>query len=427
MKYILIQFSFLFLIMFANAQTRNLNYYLEQAKTNSSLIHKANSDNELIQLDMGKVKSILSKPMVNVEANVLFAPIISHDKSTSQFQWVSNGANSYTGYDLSYSDGGQYQAIISVKQPLLLGKTYQSYSNQADIQIKLNENNITLTQHELDQLISQQYILCMMAKQQGKINMSLLNKLNEQVVTMERLVKNAMYKQTDLMLMQIETENFKIEYVKNISEYKKNISDLNLLCGILDTTTVDIETIHFEMMPDTIIQSKFLNKYRLDSLNIIAQQNLFKQKYKPQLSIFAHAGLNAIYLPSINRFGFATGIHFTWNIFDGNQKKIQDQESFVKLQTIEFDKQVLAKQNNTNKVKYLVQIKNIDKQISIVVNQLTEYERIMKLYKFELSQAQISIMDYKNIIRDVSAKKQENLRLRMLKQMLINSYNYWNF
>jgi len=427
MKFILIHINLLFIVLFASAQTRDLNYYLEQAKTNSPLINKANNNNQLIQLDMQKVKSILNKPIINVEANVLFSPIISHDNNNNQFQWVSDGANSYTGYDLSYSDGGQYQAFVSIKQPLFLGKTYQSYNEQADIQTSLNENNIKLTQHELEQLVSQQYILCEMAKQQSKISKSLLDKLNEQVLIMQKLVKNAIYKQTDLMLLQIETENFRIEYEKHLSEYKLNLSDINLLCGISDTSIVDIKNINFEISPDTIVQSNFLNKYRLDSLNILAQQNLFNQKYRPQLSLFANAGLNAIYQPSIDRFGFATGINFTWNIFDGNQKKIQNQKSLIELKTIEFEKQNFVNQHNTNKEKYLNQINIIDKQINITENQLIEYQKLIKLYKFELLQAQISIMDYKNIIRDISAKKQENLRLQMQKQILINSYNYWNF
>ena len=425
-KKIILNIILLFLTLFANAQTRDLNYYLEQAKTNSPLINKANNNNKLIQLDMQKVKSILNKPIVSIEGNLLFSPIISHDNG-NQFQWVSEGANSYTGYDLAYSDGGQYQAYISVKQPLFLGKTYKSYSEQADIQTRINENNITLTQHELEQLVSRQYILCEMAKEQGEISKSLLDKLNEQVQIMQKLVENAIYKQTDLMLLQIETENFNIEYEKYWATYKQNISDLNLLCGISDTTTIEIKNIELKITEDTLTNSQFLNKYTLDSLNIIAKQTLFEQKYRPQLSVFANAGMNAIYLPSYNRLGFATGLTFSWNIFDGNQKKIQFEKSFIEMQTISFEKQNFINQHNTNKEKYLNQIETIDRQIKIVEKQLTEYEKLIKLYKYELQQGQVSIMDVKNIIRDVSAKRQENLRLKMQKQMLINSYNYWNY
>ncbi len=427
MKLTIIYIGLLFTTMIAHSQTRDLNFYIEQAKTNSPIINRAKNDNKLLQLDIQKVNSVLRKPIVNVDASVLFSPIISHDNNGSKVYWVSKGADLYNGYDLAYTDGGQYQAYISVEQPLFLGKTFQSYNNKADIKNSLNKNSIRLTQHELEQLVSRQYILCEMAKQQSEISKSLLDKLNEQLILMSKLVENAIYKQTDLMLLQIETENFRMEYEKYVSDYKTNISDLNLLCGIIDTSTVEIRNVSFEIIPDTILKSNFMNKYKLDSMNIAAQQDLYNQKYRPQLSLFANAGLNAIYVPSFNRIGFATGVNFTWNIYDGNQKEIQKQKSIVELQNIIFEKHNFIKQNKINKDKYLNQISATDKQISIVEKQLREYEKLIKLYTLELSQGQLSVMDLKNIIRDVASKKQEHLRLRMQKQLLINSYNYWNY
>jgi len=427
MKIIFVNIFILFFISWANAQTRNLNYYFEQAKNNSPLINKTQNSNKLILLDKQIVKNILSKPTVNVEGNILFAPIISHDNNTNKFQWITEGANSYTGYDLSYSDGGQYQAFISVKQPLFMGGTYKSYSKQADIQSQLNDNNIVLTEHELEQLVSHQYLLCLLAKLQSDISKSLLNKLKRQLKTMQKLVENAIYKQTDLMLMQIETKNYSIEYENYTAQYQNNLLDLNLICGIKDTNTVSLENVNFKLSPDTINSSVFLKKYDLDSLNIQANQNLFEQKYKPQLSLFANAGMNAIYTPSLNRFGFATGLNFSWNIFDGNQKKIHYNKSLIEMETIKFEKQNFSNQYNINKEKYLSQILAIEKQTTIVQSQLLEYKNLYDLYSLELSQAQVSIMDFKNLIRDISAKKQEALRLKMQKQSLINSYNYWNF
>ena len=427
MKIIFVNIFILFFISLASAQTRDLDYYFEQAKSNSPLINKTQNSKKLIQLDMQIVKTILSKPTVNVEGNILFAPIISHDNNTSKFQWISEGANSYTGYDLASSDGGQYQADISIKQPLFMGGVYKSYSKQADIQSQLNDNNIVLTEHELEQLVSHQYLLCLLAKKQSDINKSLLDKLNLQLQTMQKLVENAIYKQTDLMLMQIETKNYLIEYENYSAQYQNNLLDLNLICGIKDTNTVSLEDVKFDLNQDNVSSSQFLIKYDLDSLNILAKQNLFEQKYKPQLSVFANAGMNSIYTPSLNRFGFATGLNFSWNIFDGNQKKIQQQKSLVEMETLKFEKRNFIIHNNINKEKYLSQIIAMEKQITIVQNQLLEYKNLYDLYSLKLSQAQVSIMDFKNLVRDISAKKQEALRLKMQKQSLINSYNYWNF
>jgi len=427
MKLVSINIFVIFFALMANAQPLDLNHYLEQAKSNSPLINKTQNSNKLIRLDMQIVKNILSKPNVNVEANILFAPIISHDNNNNKFQWVSDGANSYTGYDLANSDGGQYQAIISVKQPLFLGEVYKSYSKQADIQSQLNDNNIVLTEHKLEQLVSHQYLLCLLAEKQRDISKSLLDKLNRQLKTMQKLVENAIYKQTDLMIMQIETKNYLIEYENYTAQYQNNLSDLNLLCGINDTNMVTLKDVNFELTNDPVNSSQFLKKYQLDSLNIQAKQTLFEQKYKPRLSLFANTGMNAIYTPSLNRFGFATGIDFSWNIFDGNQRKIQYDKSLIEMETLKFEEQNFINQYNINKNKYLSQILALDKQMSIVQSQLLEYKRLFNLYSIELSRAQVSIMDFKNLVRDISAKKQENLHLKMQKQALINLYNYWNF
>jgi outer membrane protein TolC len=425
MKHLLL-YTLLLFALFVNAQTYDLDYYLTNANNNSPLINKTQNNNKLIRLDIQRVKSILSKPLVNVEGNLIFAPIISHDNG-NKLQLISQGANSYNGYDLSYYNGGQYTAVVSINQPLFLGKTYNAYSKKADVQTQLNDNNIELSKHELEQLVSQQYLLCLMAKQQSQISKSLLEKLNKQLDVMYKLVENAIYKQTDLLLMQIEIENFKVEYEKYLYKYSKNLADLNIICGINDTITSDLKDVNFEIRPDTILHSQFMDKFKYDSLNIITSQSVFDQRYRPQLSLFADAGLNAIYSPTINRMGFAAGINFSWNIYDGNQKKIQHSKSKIELQTVEFEKNNFITQRTVNKEKYLNQIKAIDKQMKIVENQLLQYEKLVNIYQSELTTAQISIMDFKNLVRDISAKNQEYLQLKMHKQILISSYNYWNY
>jgi len=417
----------IFTVLDATSQTRNLSYYQEHAIVTSPLINETSNNNKLILLDIQQTKIILSKPQINVEASILFAPIISHDDG-NKFQIISDGnVTDYTGYDLGYSDGGQYQAVVSITQPLLMGSRFNAYAQKANVATQLNENNIKLTEHELEQLVNHQYILCIRAKKQYEVSKLLSEKLQAQIITMEKLVEHAIYKQTDLLLMQIEAESYRLEYQNFITDYQNSLLDLNLLCGINDTSLVEIEDTDFRINMNRVNQSQFLTKFKLDSLTIETEQLIFNQKYKPQINLFANAGMNAIYVPAFNRFGFATGVNFSWNIFDGNQKKLVNDKSIIQLETIEFEKQHFIVKNRVFKNKFLTQIKAVDNKISIVQNQLEEYKKLVELYNFELSQAQVSVMDFKNLIRDISAKKQENITLIMQKQALISSYNYWNF
>ena len=125
-----------------NAQVHDLGYFIEKAKTNSPLINRSKNESIIAGLDLKQVQSILSKPEINIESAVLFAPIISHDNNSKSFQFVSEGADKYSGYDLALTEGGQYQAVVSIRQSLFTGSKYQAYSDLTDISRKINENNI---------------------------------------------------------------------------------------------------------------------------------------------------------------------------------------------------------------------------------------------------------------------------------------------
>lgn len=410
-----------------NAQQKDLNFYLEQAKINSPLINKSKNENKVVTLDLQQIRSILSKPEINLVSGILFAPIVSHDNNSNRFEWVSNGATNYTGYDMALTDGGQYQASVSLKQPLLAGSKYQTYSNKAGISSQINNNNIELTIHELEQVVGYQYLLCIKSKKQTDNSLLLLNELDGQVEIMQKLVKNAIYKQTDLMLLQIEVQNYMAECKMYQSEYMTNLYDLNLICGINDTTKVDLPDMNLILNREKVISSKFSIAYKLDSLNIIADQAINELKYKPQLDLFANAGLNAVYMPAFNRLGFSTGLTLSWNIFDGRQRDIQRAKSNVNLQILEFEKKDFLTRNEIGKNNILNQILTLDQRIILNEQQMDNYNKLYNVYSIELSQGEASVMDFKNLLKDIAAKKQESLLLEMEKQYLINSYNYLNY
>ena len=427
LKTYILSILLLFIYGSLNAQQRDLDFYVERAKINSPLINKSKNENKVVTLDLQQIRSILSKPEINLVSGILFAPIVSHDNNSNRFEWVSNGATKYTGYDMALTDGGQYQALVSVKQPLLAGSKFESYSKKAGISGQINENNIALTIHELEQIVGYQYLLCIKSRKQTDNSISLLNELFSQVKIMQKLVENAIYKQTDLMLLQIEIQNYMAECKMYQSEYMTNLFDLNLICGINDTTKVELQDINFIIKSENVVISKFSNAYKLDSLNIIADQEIYELKYKPQLDLFANAGLNAVYIPAFNRLGFSTGITLSWNIFDGKQRDIQREKSNINLQTIDYEKKNFLTQNDINRNKILNQINALNQRIIFGELQTDQYNKLYNAYSKEISQGEASVMDFKNLLKDIAAKKQEILVLKMEIQLLINSYNYLNY
>ncbi|WP_291125399.1 hypothetical protein, partial [Flavobacterium sp. UBA6031] len=97
-----------------------------------------------------------------------------------------------------------------------------------------------------------------------------------------KLVENAVYKQSDLMLLEIEKQNIELTIKSSEDDYKSNLFDLNLLCGIKDSTQTDISDIELTLEPQSITDSKFLASYKLDSLSFLADQSISELKYKPQ-------------------------------------------------------------------------------------------------------------------------------------------------
>jgi len=410
-----------------NAQERDLDFYIGQAKENSPLINQAKNEKKIVSLDLQQINRILYKPEINVISGFTFSPIISRDNNTSSFRLVSDGATDYIGHDLALTDGGQYQALVSMRQPLLSGSRYKAYMNKADISQQMNENNITLTIHELEQVVGYQYLLCIRSLKEAENSLSLIMNLEEQYTLIQKLVENGVYKQTDLMLMQIELENYNLEYKGYRAEYISNLYDLNLICGISDTIVVGLQDIEFKINPVTAAKSGFLTGFILDSLNILSDQAVNELKYKPQLDLFADAGLNAAYLPYPRRLGLSAGLALTWNIFDGHQKNIQREKSTVNLQTLEFRKNNFMTQNEISRNKILNQINSVKERIILNEMHVDKYKHLAEAYSKELSLGEASIMDFKNLLKDIAAKNQELLQLRMEKQFLINSYNYLNF
>jgi small-conductance mechanosensitive channel len=84
-------------------------------------------------------------------------------------------------------------------------------------------------------------------------------------------------------------------------------------------------------------------------------------------------------------------------------------------------------QNQINKNKILNQLHSVTERISLKENQAEQYKRLYEAYVKELSLGEASVMDFKNLMKDISALNHELLQLKTEKQFLINSYNYFNY
>jgi outer membrane protein TolC len=316
----------------------DLNFYISTAKKNSPLINDNLNQTKVNKLEAERLKAFYTKPQVGITANYMFSPIVNLDNSTPTFEANSSGATKYIGYDFAAANGGQYQALLNITQPLLNGQKLKTATEQANIATQVNQNNVKLSEHDIEKIVTDQYILCLQDNKQTDYSKIMLDILVEQKSIIQKLVGASIYKQSDLTLLNIEYQNFLLQFTTYRATYKRDLMDLNILCGINDTSLIKLKNL--DLKPTSNTQSSlFAEKYRLDSLNLIASKNIFELKYKPQLNAVANTGLNAVYAPTIpNRFGVNAGFSFTYNFFDGRQKNINRNKTDVLLKSVSFYK-----------------------------------------------------------------------------------------
>ncbi len=417
---------FVFASLTAIAQT-DLNYYISAAKQNSPLINDNKNQNKANQFETKRLKAQYTKPQIGVTANFLFSPIISTDNNKTSFEPNSNGATNYYGYDLAYSNGGTYQAMLNVTQPLFNGQRYKRASEQLTVTSQINQNNSNLSEHDIEKIVTDQYILCLQDNKQTQYAEAMVKLLANQKDILKKLVESSIYKQSDLTLLSIEHQTFLAQLATSKANYRRDLMDLNILCGVNDTALVQLKNIELSLN-NSISNSMFLEKYRLDSLNLIVQQKIFELKYKPQLNLFANTGLNAVYAPTIpNRFGISAGLSFAFNFFDGNQKAINRNRTQVLEQSISFYKSNFITQNTIRKSKIATELQSYIDRKSIAEQQLKDYDLLLSSYKKEIVSGQLTVINYITVLKSMATIQRDYTLLFSQQQSLINAYNYWNW
>ena len=404
-----------------------LTYYLSNAFQNSPILNENKNKSQVNQLEMERLKALYFSPKIGITANYMFSPILSKDNNKTSLALNSNGATNYYGYDLGASNGGRYQALLEITQPLFNRKLYEIATKQLNIASQLNENSVNISKHEIEKIVTDQYILCLQNRKEINYADTMMKLLTTQKTILEKLIMSSIYKQSDLTLLNIEYQNFLSQLTTYKANYRRNLMDLNIICGINDTTNVRLDDAEITLNNKTFA-SNFLEKYRLDSLSLIAQLNVLELKYKPQLNLFANAGLNAVYAPTIpNRFGMSAGLSFTYNFYDGNQKLINRKKIQVLGTTVSFYKENFVKQNHIRKSKILAEIQSYYDRIAVAEQQLKDYESVLNSYKREFLSGQLSVINYIMVLKNMASINRDYTLLFSQQQSLINAYNYWNW
>lgn len=252
----------------------------------------------------------------------------------------------------------------------------------------------------------------------------------------------------------------------NFEMYKLN-TEVNKIGGKpelsvyrLDSLTTDRDTLNYQenplrMIPDSINSQKenpvyptgssaanssmasyqtgdqnfyYERKYRNDSLQLVAGDKVFENKYKPLLSAYATTGLNAVEVNRIpHNMGMSAGIRLSIPIYDGGQRKLNRLQTELKKDNLQFYRknEQIKLQNTRNSLQE--QIASIQRGLKLINAQLEKQKNILEIFKGKMVQGQVSIIDYLNLIQNYKLNIDTRLQMQINLWLLENEYYALNW
>jgi len=407
--YFIVLLGFLFPALPVSSQVHDLNYFLQQGLNNSPLLKDLSNQRRINGID-SMIARAGNLPQVNVDGLISYAPVI-------------NGF----GYSEAITNGGNLISVVSVSQPLFNNKTLEARYARIDIQNKSVSNTASITRKELKKVITSSYLDAYGIYNELTFGNALLKSMNQEEVLLKTMMEHGIYKQTEYLSFLVELQSLEFHQNDLQTQYQKEISDLNLICGIPDTATYTLVLPDLEQAFSGEGQmSPFFLRFSLDSLKILNDKLLIDRDYRPKIGWIADAGLvNNDPAVIYKNFGLSLGLTFSLPVFDGNQRKL----NYEKLRTTEHIRQDYRDffRNQYNQQVWqlsetLRRTRTLQPKVGV---QLKLAEAIIFQDKQLLESGGISITDYvialKNYVTIQSNQNQYQIKILQL----INEINYW--
>ena len=288
------------------AQSHNLAFYLGQATFSNPLLKDFTNQLSSAKFDSLRVRAG-QKPQLSANAVAQYAPSIGS-----------------FGYDQAVTNGGNYSATLNISQVLFnraaLNSRLQTIKNHQDS----ISNSASITRIDLKKTITAQYIVTYADLKQVRFQEELFHLLQTQEKYLIKMVQGGIFKQSDYLTFLVSRQAQEVSISQFENTFHTDLSLLNQLSGIVDTSTVVLEEPNIQpsnLLPITLLPG--YHKFIIDSLQLINQQNLLSAAYKPKINWFADAGNQTSILRNFYRnFGTSFGLNFTLPIYDGHQRRI---------------------------------------------------------------------------------------------------------
>ena len=420
LKRFILLFFFFYKVVLAQY---NLDYFINKALDNSPAIKNYNNLFLINDLQKKLDEAQNSSFQVYLTGDYLFAPYFNNNGHLLS----TNPDPKAIGYDVGITNGGLYSALINVDKNIFNGPLLDALQERRNIEGKGYENKLSEEKHNLTKQVTDQYLNTFQNLELYNLEKEIQSNLENQLKITGDLVTKGLAKVQDYLLLKIETKSQQINLDQTWQNYRNGIFQLYSICGIADTETVLINTVSLNLS-DLSNQSNFLTQYYLDSLNTVAQQNVFESKYVPQVKLFFNTGLNAVEIDNIQRrFGLSAGINLSMPILDGGQRDITKQQSLI-TQKINTDfKYYEAKNIFTQRRDAENKIKSLKKNLDDFKSQVEDYKKLLNISVEQLEKGNLSMVEYLTELRNYIDLQKNYISTEINYQLEISNYNYWNW
>ncbi len=410
MKKKIFLYFFIWMYNSVNAQSSQLNYYIDNALQNSPLIKDIRNQIILNRYDSLLIRAA-AKPQVTSSSFNSYAPVIGG-----------------YGYDGAITNGGNFNALIGVNKQIQNKINITTQFENLQIQSLSLNNTSKINEKDLKRTIVAQYITAFGSLLQLNFNKEISLLLSKEEIILKKLTQNNIYKQSDYLTFLV-TKQQQSLVIKQLSiQYKNELASLNYLSGLTDTSAIILlnPDINFNLLPSISISPLF-KQFEIDSLKLTNNKKLIDINYKPKVNLFADGGFNSslAYTPYKN-FGTSFGASIILPIYDGRQKKIQYSKIDIAEKTRNNYKSFFITQYQQKIAQLTQQLNTTEELITDINDQLKYTQSLIDVNEKLLEAGEARITDYilalNNYINAKNLITQNNIN----RLQIINQLNYWN-
>lgn len=397
------------------------------AFTDSALVNNSEAISIRMQLqrydlETRMISAVLQSTKMYLSSDILLVPYFNNNGNLLNI----TPSGKAIGYDAGVANN-VYSALFNIDLPVLKRPEVKHMQLQNELEKTRLNIRLKTIKAELQQSIGSLYFDAMSKQAVVINNRRNTTLLNEQLHLVKQLVSKGLYRISDYKLMQLELQSDSVMLSSSINDLELAVRQLKAACGIQNSEAEALTDPSIEMTEPVTENSLFVQPYRQDSLSAVNRQQIFKDQYRPQINVFANSGLNSTSIPNMEQhMGISAGVHLSYTLFDGHQKKINEQQQMLAIDEASTQKEVKLKEVKNQAYAWLQAINQTRTELEKQKQIQNGYNNLLILYRDELQEAQISVIDFIAYLKKYSDVNLAIDQKKITLEKLINEYNYWN-